>query len=67
MIIEGITMEGTEAAGDFLVNPEFGSKVLPRLRRKQGALATYFELLVKSRKIGGTAIDSEVVSLRIHE
>ncbi len=66
LILSGITMEATEAAGDFVAGAEF-SKELAGILPKVGShpQLRYFELLLRTRAVAGAASSSQVVASRI--
>lgn len=65
LIIAGTEMEGTEVGAEFLTN----EKSMSGLRRLLGADSRehlpYFELLLRSKKIGGAATEIDIVSYRL--
>ena len=64
LIISGTEMEGTEAGGEFLTT-ERGMESLQRVVKAQAnGRLPYFEVLLKSSKIGGAAPGVEVVAWR---
>jgi len=66
LIVEGSTMAGTDAASDFAFDgTKLASLLQPYIRHK-GKLP-YFEVLLQTSNIGGSAPDSKVVAYRIHQ
>lgn len=65
LIVEGNSMEGTQAAVEFLASPEFSAHLLPNLQARPGDPLRYFEVLIKSRQVAGGSNDSSVVAVRI--
>ena len=66
LILSGITMEATEAAGEFVAGAEF-PKELAAILPKVGShpQLRYFELLLRTRAVAGAASSSQVVASRI--
>jgi len=65
LIIAGTTAEGTETAGEFLMNREAsGGLIRELLGRNQGRMP-YFEVLLKSGAFAGVAQSAQVVAMRI--
>jgi hypothetical protein len=63
LIIEGISMAGTEAAMDFV---DDDAKLLPflnRIRRADGTLP-HFELLLETHNMGASAVRSQILAWR---
>jgi hypothetical protein len=65
LLIEGVNMAGTQAAGDFLFSPEQMQPMLDRARDSQGNLEP-FEILLETSSIGSAASRSRVLSERVH-
>ena len=65
LLIEGVNMAGTQAAGDFLFSPEEMQPMLDRARDPQGNLQP-FEILLETTSIGSAASRSRVLSERVH-
>ncbi len=65
LLIEGVNMAGTQAAGDFLFSPEQMQPMLDRARDSQGNLEP-FEILVETSSIGAAASRSRALSERVH-
>lgn len=68
LIIEGVTSEGVEAAGDFFTDPKAFSQFEEKLKSEsQGGALPYFELLVKTHRLNGTFKEALYVAhRRIH-
>lgn len=66
LIIAGTTGQGTEAAGEYITAPETYRPLMERLNGRNGGKLPYFEILLKSRILGGVAKDAEIVSFRTH-
>jgi hypothetical protein len=64
LILSGITMEGSEAAGDLVTSSTF-AKELERLLGPQGVKDRYFEILLKTRADAGAARNSQIVTYRV--
>jgi hypothetical protein len=66
LILSGIGMEATEAAGELVSNPYFAD-VLRKTFGQAGKLQTvpYFEILLRIRAVAGTPGDSEVLAYRV--
>jgi hypothetical protein len=65
LLIEGVNMAGTQAAGDFLFSPEQMQPMLERALDAQGNLQP-FEILLETTSIGAAASRSRVLSERVH-
>lgn len=63
LIIAGTTAEGTEAAGEFIINPQ--NSFLPELMKRNQGRLPYFEVLLKSSTLAGVAKNGEIVAQRI--
>lgn len=64
LILEGLDMEGTEAAGEFVLNPEKFGALLQRAGVARGAKLRPFEALIKLRAIRGGFEALELVAFR---
>ena len=62
LIIAGTTAEGTEAAGEFIMNPQ--NSFLADLAKRHKGRLPYFEVLLKSSTLAGVAKNGEVVAVR---
>ncbi len=65
LLIEGVNMAGTEAAGEFLLRPEQMQPILDRAVDAHGRLQP-FEILLKTTSIAANASGAEVLSERVH-
>ena len=65
LLIGGTTAEGTESAGEFIMNPASSTPLLTRLMSQSKGHIPYFELLLRSRTLAGVAKDAEIVAERI--
>jgi hypothetical protein len=65
LLIEGCTMEGTEAGWEFLTDPAFSSGTVPRLN--VNVAGRHFEILLKLHTVGGTSQDTEPIAYRVVE
>lgn len=66
VIIAGIAMESTEAAGEFFMNPESAPQVLKWLHAKSLATLPDYELLLKTYDVGGSGRSAEIIAARAH-
>jgi len=64
LILSGITMEASEAAGEMVTGSGF-TKELERLLGSREVKDQYFEILLKTRAVAGTARSSQVVTHRM--
>lgn len=64
LILEGLSMEGTEAAGEFVVNPKWFGAFLQKIGQKNTKRIKPFEVLLKLRAVAGGFADPEVVASR---
>jgi len=65
ILIEGVNMAGTQAAGDFLLSPGQMRPMLERALDAQGNLQP-FEILLETTSIGAAASRFKVLSERVH-
>ena len=66
LILSGIGMEASEAAGEFIAGPELQKVLLSILPKSAGQFQLrYFELLLRIRAVAGAARSSQVVTSRI--
>lgn len=65
LIIAGTTAEGTETAGEFLMNREASGGLIRELLRRNKGRMPYFEVLLKSGAFAGVAQSAQVVAMRI--
>jgi hypothetical protein len=66
LMLSGITMEGTEAAGEMVAGNDF-SKELARMLGPQAVRERYFEILLRTRTVAGTARNSQIAASRVIE
>ena len=66
LILSGIGMEASEAAGEFIAGPEF-QRALPAMLPKSAGQAQlrFFELLLRIRAVAGATRSSQVVTTRV--
>jgi hypothetical protein len=65
LIIAGTTAEGTETAGEFLLNREASGGLIRELLSRNKGRMPYFEVLLKSSAFAGVAQSAELVAIRI--
>jgi hypothetical protein len=65
LLLEGISMTGTEAAVDMVMNDERILPVLRKIRRPDGSLP-HFEMLVESDDLSGSAGPARVIAIHVH-
>ena len=65
LIIAGTEMEGTEVGAEFLTNEKSMSGLRRLLDADSKDRLPYFELLLRSKKIGGAATEIDIVSYRL--
>jgi hypothetical protein len=63
LLLEGTSMAGTESAADFVFDDSRLLPFLAKIRQKNGSLP-YFELLLKSNNMNGSASGSEILAYR---
>lgn len=64
LLVEGLTMEGTEAAGETVTNPEWLGTLLRHIGHKAGAPVRPFEALLKLTSVPGGYANSQVIAFR---
>jgi hypothetical protein len=64
LILSGITMAASEAAGELVLRGNFAAE-LTRMLGKDGVRDKYFEILLKSDTVAGTVRDFQIVTYRI--
>ncbi len=64
LLLEGLNMEGTDAAGDCVTNPERLAALLRQLGHKPGTPVRPFEALLKLTSIPGGYADPAVIAFR---
>lgn len=65
LLIGGTTGEGTESAGEFIMNTTTASALMNRLTARNKGRLPYFEILLKSGTLSGVAKNAEIVAERI--
>lgn len=66
LIVSGITMEATEAAGDLVASAEFSQSLAKMLRERTGDNSVpYAEVLLKTKTMPGTARVSKIICHRL--
>ncbi|WP_433964007.1 hypothetical protein [Tunturiibacter gelidiferens] len=63
LLLEGTSMAGTESAADFIFDDSRLSPFLEKIRQKNGSLP-YFELLLQSNNMNGSASGSSILAYR---
>ena len=63
LILEGTSMAGTESAADFVFENGRLLPFLEKIRNPNGSLP-YFELLLQSNNVNGSASESEIIAYR---
>ena len=63
LLLEGTSMAGTESAADFVFDDSRLLPFLAKIRQKNGSLP-YFELLLQSNNMNGSASGSEILAYR---
>lgn len=63
LLLEGTSMAGTESAADFVFDDSRLLPFLAKIRQKNGSLP-YFELLLQSNNMSGSASGSEILAYR---
>lgn len=64
LLIEGLNMEGTDAAGDFLMNANTCEMLIRHLESDIGFPDRYFEALLKLTPLAGSSANVQLVSVR---
>jgi hypothetical protein len=68
LIIQGLRMEGTEAAIYLLRNEELRNKLQSKLiAANRGTLPAYFEVLLHAQSVAGAPVTVDCVSIRIRD
>lgn len=65
LILEGTTMAGTECAWDFVSDDSKLQPFLQKIQRPDGKVP-YFEVVLGTNNISGSAVDGTVLAMRIH-
>jgi hypothetical protein len=64
LMLNGVTMEATEAAGEYSISREFTSTLEKLLGKRAGGKLPFFEILIKARSVDGAPHHVELVSWR---
>jgi len=66
LILQGLSHEGTEAAGLLLADPADRAKLEQAVgAREDSRNPTYFEALIRARAVAGMPVSVDIVSARI--
>ncbi|MGA8160441.1 MAG: hypothetical protein WA374_21220 [Acidobacteriaceae bacterium] len=65
LVLQGLDVAGTQAAGEALFHPAAIASVLRRATRPDGSLR-YFEILLRATSIGSSATGTQVIGSRIY-
>jgi hypothetical protein len=63
IVVEGLNMAGTQAAGDFLLNDRTIIPILQKAKRTDGTIGP-FELLLETSSVGANAPEAKVIAER---
>ncbi|HWR54235.1 MAG TPA: helix-turn-helix domain-containing protein [Bryobacteraceae bacterium] len=66
LIVAGTSGQGTEAAGEYITTPGTYHLLMRQLIDLNSGKLPYFEVLLKSRILGGVAKDAKIVTFRTH-
>ena len=66
LILEGLSMAGTEAAVDLAMDDDRMLPILAHLRKPNGSLP-HFEMLLESDALGEGAGPARVIAVHLHE
>jgi hypothetical protein len=64
LLIEGLNMEGTDAAGEIVLNPHSCEVLIEHLRKKVGFPDEFFESLVRLTPVNGSSANIQLISVR---
>ncbi len=64
LLIAGLNMESTEAAGEFFLDPASLGKVLKALGAKRLAEIPTYEIVLRTYNVGGTGRSAEIATIR---
>ena len=68
LILSGIDMAATEAAGELVTSPDFGATLTRLLNSRAGQpAASYIEILLEAKVTAGTGGDARIVGYRLIE
>lgn len=65
LIVNGTSMEATEAAGEYMTNPAFASTLLKTVGFESASKPAFFEVLLTSSTLAGSSSKSEIVAYRV--
>jgi hypothetical protein len=65
LLIAGMSGESTEAAGEFITDPDTCSRLLQRLGTSKNGHLPYFEALLESNTIADVARRASIVTVRL--
>lgn len=65
LMIAGTSAEGTEAAGEFIMNREASTALVRDLMSRNNGKMPYFEVLLKSGAFAGVAQNAQVIATRL--
>jgi len=65
LILAGTSMAGTQAASEFLFNPQKMDPILKRALRPDGSLGP-FEVLLQANLLGNGSINAKIAGVRVH-
>lgn len=67
LLLQGLRLEGTEAAIRFLSSQRSRSEIIEKLKRANGgALPTYFEVLLHAHSVGGSPASVDCVAVHVN-
>lgn len=66
LVLQGLDVAGTQAAGEALFHPEAIAPILKRATRRDGSLG-YFEILLRATSIGSNSTGTQVIGSRIYQ
>ncbi|MDZ4799995.1 MAG: hypothetical protein SGI92_17700 [Bryobacteraceae bacterium] len=64
LLIQGLNMEGTEAASEFVLSSALTTRLIAAVGGAQGAPLPPFEALVRLKTMGGGASGAEIIAVR---
>ena len=64
LLLNGITMEATEAAGEFAISRDFPAVLSKALGSVPGEKLPYFEILLKAASMAGAPHKVEIIASR---
>ncbi len=65
LLIDGTTAEGTEAAGEFIIDPKRTTAALKAMGIDPTGPPRYFEILLEAKAIAGSASQSRILASRL--